>query len=144
MTDTPNYVMEAVKAYEEGNSRFLVEMFENGVPLYQYPESKQIIVNLLQGKSNRRQGRPPLTRQQKDYQHRILMRVAELYGAGLGLISNGNETNTPTACGVAASIYGLSADYIYRKIWKPNKDNADVSFQISLGAANKESIEKTI
>ncbi len=158
MSDTPNYVLRAVEAYMEGDSRFLVNQFENGVPLYSYPESREIIVNLLRGQSNRRQGRPPLTRRKKDFYHRLLMRVAELHGAGLGLISKGNATRKPTACGVVSEDlrrdaeiygldpkkYGLSAEYIYEKIWKPNKDSAEVQFQLKLGSEHRESILKYI
>jgi len=120
---TPNYVKEAVIAYiERDDIEPLAQMFENGIPLHIYPESKQIIANRIRGKANKKQGRQPQTRDQKDKHHQVRMFVAQLHGAGLGI-----HTNEPheklTACDIASKIYGNDAQHIYEKIWNPSKSS---------------------
>lgn len=134
---TPNYVKEAVLAYlERGVKEPLAQMFENGIPLHTYPESRKIITQLIRGESVRRKGRPPLSRDDKSRQYSALVMVAQLHGAGLAVYSGGNESKE-TACDIAARALELkSAKHVYDEIWTPNKDREDVKMHIEIGKNN--------
>lgn len=145
---TPNYVKEAVLAYmENGNSDPLATMFEHGIPLHEYPESREIVSNCIRGIRNRKPGRQPLTREEKSKQESILYFVAQLHGAGFSLINSGERsdgtTSKNTACEIVARFYGYkSGKYIYDSIWKPAKDSEIVKFHMEIGANNKELFER--
>jgi hypothetical protein len=134
-------VKAAVHRYlEKGQGDGLAQMFANGIPLHDYPESREIIINLLTGKANRKRGRPKRSQAVEAQHYAILLRVAELHGAGLGLFSGSDMSDKPTACSIASKIYGLDAEYIYKHIWKPNKDREDVKHQEKIGADNRDGI----
>ena len=57
MNKTPNYVLAAVKQYKEEDCKEgLINQFENGIPLHSYPESRELIIRLLEGKKPRAKG----------------------------------------------------------------------------------------
>jgi len=139
---TPRYIKEAVLKYlESSDGTLLVQMFDHGINLNEYPESRNVIVNLLLGKPNRKQGRQPLSREEKAKNYSILMLLAELKGAGLKIISSGESTTeTRSACEILAKIYGISESKIYKDIWGPNKNKPHVIQQMKLGKSNKEGL----
>lgn len=112
-------------------------MFVNGVPLHKYKEAREIIVKLIRGEAVKKQGKPGLTRDKKARQHEILLYIAQLHGAGLGIYSGGNTSSRTTACDIAAEIHKLTARHIYEKIWQPNKDSDEVKQNIEIGKNNR-------
>jgi len=136
--NTPDYVNEAILAYlERGLKEPLAQMFENGIPLHTYPESRKIIGKLIRGQSVKSKGRPPLSRDKKARRHSVLVMVAQLHGAGLGVYSGGATNTKETACDIAARHYGFkSAKHVYDEIWAPNKDSEDVKIHIEIGRNN--------
>ena len=136
--NTPDYVNEAILAYlERGLKEPLAQMFENGIPLHTYPESRKIIGKLIRGQSVKSKGRPPLSRDKKARRHSVLVMVAQLHGAGLGVYSGGATNTKETACHIAARHFGFkSAKHVYDEIWAPNKDSEDVKIHIEIGRNN--------
>jgi len=136
--ETPNYVKEAVLQYiEEKRSYYLIEMFTNGIPLHSYPESRNIIIKLLNGESVRKRGRQPLSRKDKDRNYRILTHVSQLVGAGLSSVNNYPDNAAETACKKVGEIYGLTGKYIYDNIWKPAEGSDTVKLNMEIGKNNK-------
>ena len=135
---TPNYVIEAVLAYlERGLKEPLAQMFENGIPLHTYPESRDIVARLIRGKPVKSKGRPPLSRDKKARRHSVLVMVAQLHGAGLGVYSGGATNTKETACDIAARHYGFkSGKHVYDEIWTPDKDSENVKMHIEIGRNN--------
>ena len=141
---TPRFVIEAVTQYMEGKPEPLIEMFKNGAPLNEYPESSEIIINGILGKSSKRAGRQPLTRNQKAIYYRVLMRVAELVGAGLPVINNG-ESNKESACEIVAKEFRFKkVETVYKQIWLKDKDADEVKEQIARGKHNKTALLELI
>lgn len=134
MSQTPDYVLAAVDAFVKEDHRFpLVNMFENGIPLHTYPESRDLIVKLMRGDAIRPKGR----RSSADNpvvcarDTAILHHVAQLHGAGLALISNG-EGQAPSACGIVARFHGLTPNQI-KAIWNKGKGRPDVVAYLEFG-----------
>jgi hypothetical protein len=135
---TPNYVKEAVLAYlERGFKGPLAQMFENGIPLHTYPESRKIVAQLIRGEPVKPKGRPTLSRGEKARRYSVLVMVAQLHGAGLGVYSGGATKTKETACDIVARCYGFkSGKHVYDEIWTPKKDSEDVKMHIEIGRNN--------
>lgn len=57
MNNTPRFVIYAVdQLVKYHNPKPLMHYFESGVPLWQYPESKELILKLIQQKEIRPEG----------------------------------------------------------------------------------------
>lgn len=129
-------VQRAIKAYQEGDTAPLIELFRNGFPLHKFPEAVDIITNGINGKSSRKRGRPPI---QKEMAVQV---AAQLIGAGMGAISNG-ETSKLTATDIVGKIKGISASAIQKDLRKrlpsafdedsDEEDDPVLLFQYNLG-----------
>ena len=118
MSETPRYVLEAVRAFiEEDRREPILQLFGNGIPLYSYPESRDLIEKVMRGDSLRKRGQKVTNPHTQSRDISIQTEVAQLAGAGLGLISKGGESKA-TACSVVARRHGLTpeaVDKIYKK-----------------------------
>jgi hypothetical protein len=84
MNKTPNYVLAAVKQYKEEDCKEgLINQFGNGIPLHSYPESRELIIRLLEGKKPRAKGESKVNKQEKLREWSAACSVAALSGAGL-------------------------------------------------------------
>ena len=84
MNKTPNYVLAAVKQYKEEDCKEgLINQFENGIPLHSYPESRELIIRLLEGKKPRAKGESKVNKQEKLREWSAACSVAALSAAGL-------------------------------------------------------------
>lgn len=138
---TPRFILEAVARYmEDGDSRSLVEMFQNGIELWKYPESRDLVVSLLQGQKPRRKGGQKLTRAEKEDQLSCLIFVAQLHGAGIAVYHNGNAT-TPTACEIVGARHRVNPRHLYDR-WRKRKDDDFIKEQIEFGRQHPELIKR--
>ena len=141
MSETPSYVMEAVRQlFEEKKPARLIEMFCNGLPLHTYPESRELIEKLLREEKLRGRGHKPANyapaKQARDIS--IQIAVAQLVGALGPVIHKGEATlDTPTACKVVAKWHGLSQEGV-EKIWNKVKDSEWVESHKQFGRENAE------
>lgn len=132
---TPNYVITAINFYiKQKDSKPLIELFTKGIPLHTYPESRALIVKLLQGKKVRNVGRQKLTLDKKDIHEQAIVFMAQIHGAGLP--EYGGEK---TACRVAAERYGMKHSTLL-KMWKGRKKKGDelITHNIETGKQNPE------
>ncbi|MBT3844236.1 MAG: hypothetical protein HN661_12180 [Gammaproteobacteria bacterium] len=133
---TPNFIHSAIADYMEGNPKTLIQMFNDGVPLQNYPETQELITKLLQDIPVRPAGAPP-TRRTEEQRHVILALVAQLKGAGLGLINSGEKKDGSksklTACGIAGKVYELSGSQVYQSVWLKMKDSDEAKRYLEIG-----------
>ena len=136
---TPRYVKEAVLAYmERGDSKPLLQMYEFGIPVLEYPESMELVEKLIKGDRGRKRGGQPRKRDDFAKEDTILRLIAQLHGAGLGVFTDikVNKDGKPykkTACDVVAEIYGRNAKDLFNRIWKPNEYCEETQRHIDIG-----------
>ena len=133
---TPNFVKTAIKFYiEKQDSQPLINLFTNGIRLHTYPESSELIIKILQGKSVRNAGNQKLTSDEKATHEQAIVFMAQIHGAGLPAYGDKKKT----ACRVAAERYGMKHGTLL-KMWKDRKSKGDelITFHIEIGRKNKE------
>ena len=147
MSETPNYVLGAVRAFiDEDKREPLLLMFRNGIPLHTYPESRELIEKLLLSKAIRKRGEKLSDPAMQARNISIQIAVAQLDGAGLGVISKG-ENSKPTACSVVSDWYGVTPEGKkiitpegVEKIWNKVKDSEWVESHKQFGRENSEQL----
>lgn len=145
---TPNFILARIESFLDGNPEPLVDIFEKGIALSEYKESRELIADLLLGKKPKKRG-GELAKEKMKLKNDILCLLAELKGAGFALISKGSTTKSKSACEIVsmnfsrdgkAPIYNPS--YIYDQIWKPNRDSEEVKIHLEIGKKNKAVLKK--
>jgi len=139
VSETPRYVLGAVRAFIIENKReYLINQFQNGIPLHCYPESRDLVEKLLRGEALRGRGQKVVSREIEHRDFSIQITVAQLLGAGLPLIANG-ESEKPTACSLVAKVHSLTANQV-RGIYEKGKKNPYIVSQVQFGREYAETI----
>lgn len=136
MTETPRFVLYAVKAYiKEGKKQALCNLFKHGIKLHEYPESRELMINLINQKPIRKRGEKLADIDQEDIVYGAVIYCAQLYGAGLPLFGEPSKSNPnkPYASELAAKDAGLNHEHFYKKIWKKYCNQPEVQQNIALG-----------
>jgi hypothetical protein len=140
---TPNYIKTAVNAYyEKGDWSYICRMFEQGIPLHCYQESRDLISKLIQGEKPRQKGRQPASASKLENRLFIAFFVAQLHGAGFPLTANGNKTNLLTAIQIASHVYNMKESSVRKSCWYPLENDERIKEQIKMGEQNKDSIRE--
>ena len=140
MSETPRYVLEAVRAFiEEDRREPLINQFHNGIPLHSYPESRELLEKMMRSEAIRPHGRPSVDSDpvMRDRNIGIQIYVAQFVGAEIPLIAN--ESTTPTACSVVGNWHGLTSNQV-KAIWNKGKDSPLALFYMNFGRENAESV----
>jgi hypothetical protein len=119
MMSTPKYIIGAVRQLvENAEPKYLIEMFLNGLPLHQYPETSSLIAQLMRGERIRPKGRPPKTEDERVKDKAIIALVAQMVAVGYPLITKGERTVANlSVCDVIGKQFGVSREQVY-KIYK--------------------------
>lgn len=144
---TPNYILTRIECFMDGNPQPLIEIFENGINLSKYKESRELIIDLLLDKRPKKRGRE-LSKDKIRLQNDILCLMAELKGAGFPLINKGSSTKSKSASEIVSMNFSLDGEnpiydpnYIYDKIWKPRRDSDEVKLHLEIGKKCKTNIK---
>lgn len=138
MNSTPKFVIYAVdQLIKYHDPTPLMHYFESGVPLWQYPESRDLILKLIQQKEIRPEGGGSHAKQE-DRDHKLwvaLQMVAETQGRGRPVFSN----DKANLCQIAARMMGFeSARYFFDEYWKKYKDHEQVKRFAEVGRLTAE------
>ena len=131
---TPNYVLAAVKAFKKQNNReSLKELFCNGVRLQDYPESRDLMLALMDGKGARTRGEKLQDPLSQARECSVMMEAASLYGAGMTLYYLAKDPHIKTVSMIAAEKLGCSDEHFYKRIWPKYADFPETQRQIEFG-----------
>jgi hypothetical protein len=137
MTTTPDYVLGAVRRYRnEGKTEFLTNLFENGIPLHKYPESRELMLDLINGRAIRKRGEKLLNPQREHITFTAVLWCAQLHGAGLPLYGDSSKIGKPYASEIAANLIGKNHEHFYARIWKKHCEEKEVLENIEFGKNN--------
>ena len=135
MKDLPHFLVSALDKFHEGEPKYLIQIFKNGVQLCEFKETSDLIENLLLGKPTKRAGRP---KKKKGYEENsVIALIAQLKGAGFAVYSD-TYSGKKTACEIVAESYDLKPGTVYKNIWCPAKDSDFALQNIRLGEENSE------
>jgi len=141
MSDTPAYVIGAVNRYiNEGKTDFLANLFENGIPLHEYPESKKLMLDLINGKAIRKRGQKKINPLNDHTTFNAVLWCAQLHGAGLPLLGESSEIGKPYASEIAANLTGHNHEHFHNRIWQKYCDEKEVLENIEFGKNNSAGI----
>jgi hypothetical protein len=139
---TPSYIKTAVNAYyEKGDRSHLRRMFEQGIPLHCYSESRDLISKLIEGEKPRKKS---LLNSASEIEKRfyIAMFVAELKGAGFALTANGIKPDQLTAIDIASLIYNMDESTVRKTCWYPLKNDPRIKEQKRIGKQNEKLVRE--
>lgn len=133
MSQTPNFVIYAVdQLIKYHNPKPLMHYFENGVPLWQYPESRDLILKLIQQKEIRPEGGASHIKKE-GREHKLwvaLEMIAETKGRGRPIFSK----DKVSLCDIAARMMGFeSGRYFFYEYWKEYEKHEQVIRFIEVG-----------
>ena len=141
---TPEYVKSAVLAFKEEDRReFLIQQFENGIPLFKYPESRELIVKALTYVSPRGRGQKKRDFKKEEIEIGAIMLWATLEGAGFPRY--GDSTNAGVVYGyeIVKKDLGFSLRQL-KSYWKKHsadpKINAQIDRQVGFGKKHRASL----
>lgn len=141
MSDTPAYVIGAVNRYiNEGKTEFLANLFENGIRLHEYPESKKLMLDLINGNAIRKRGQKKINPAKDHITFNAVLWCAQLYGAGLPLYGESSKIGKPYASKIAADLIGRNDEHFHRNIWLEHCDEQEVKDNIEFGKNNSAGI----
>jgi hypothetical protein len=123
--DTPKYIMEAVQQLvDRDEPGYLIQMFLNGIPLHEYPETRLLIAQIMWGERIRPTGRPLKTQKAKANDKQMIALVAQMVAVGYPLISNGlNKARKLSVCEIVGKHFGVKKSQVY-KVYK-NEEKSD-------------------
>jgi len=141
MSETPAYVIGAVNRYiNEGKTEFLANLFENGIPLHEYPESKKLMLDLIKGTAIRKRGEKKSNPLNENRIYSAVLWCAQLHGAGLPLYGESSKIGKPYASEIAAQQIGKNHEHFYKRIWIKHCDEKEVLDNIEFGKNNSAGI----
>tara|TARA_B110000240_G_C13332588_1_gene381927 strand:- start:344 stop:811 length:468 start_codon:yes stop_codon:yes gene_type:complete len=142
---TPEYVKGAVLLFIEQDRREpLIQQFKNGIPLFKYPESRELIVKALTQVSPRGRGQNKKDLGKEDLEIGAIMLWATLEGAGFPRYGDSTSALVVYGYEIVEKAWGFSLKQL-KSYWK--KHNADprisaqIGRQIGYGKKNKTSLE---
>ena len=145
---TPRYVKGAVRAFiEEDRREFLIEQFKNGVPLFEYPESRELIVDALKHKkfSPRGKGHSLREPEKENLEIGAVLEWATLKGAGFPRYGDSNKADVIYGYEIVQENFGFTL-YQLKKYWKKYhakpEIKAKLDVQTEVGKKFKESLRK--
>jgi len=141
-------VKGAVRAFiEEDRREFLIEQFKNGVPLFEYPESRELIVDALKHKkfSPRGKGHSLREPEKENLEIGAVLEWATLKGAGFPRYGDSNKADVIYGYEIVQENFGFTL-YQLKKYWKKYhakpEIKAKLDVQTEVGKKFKESLRK--
>lgn len=145
---TPRYVKGAVRAFiEEDRREFLIQQFENGIPLFEYPESRKLIVDALKHKkfSPRGKGHSLREPEKESLEIGAVLEWAILEGAGFPRYGDSNKADVIYGYEIVQKRFDFTL-YQLKKYWGKYHAKPEIKAQldrhIEFGKKFKESLRK--
>ena len=141
---TPRYVKEAVRVFvEEGRREFLIQQFENGIPLFEYPESRDLIIKALLRVSPRSRGQKQKDVEKERKEVSAIMLWATLEGAGFPRYGDSPDTRVVYGYEIVGKNFGFSLRQL-KSYWKKHSnapsESAQIERQLEFGKSNRASL----
>lgn len=128
---TPEYVKGAVLLFIEQDRRVpLIQQFKNGIPLFEYPESRELIVKALTQVSPRGRGQNKRDLKKEEIEIGAIMLWATLEGAGFPRYGDSTDVTVVYGDEIVKKEWGFSLKQL-KSYWK--KHNADPSISAQIG-----------
>ena len=132
---TPEYVKGAVLLFIEQDRReFLIEQFKNGIPLFEYPESRELIVKALTQVSPRGRGQKKKDLGKEDLEIGAIMLWATLEGAGFPRYGDSTSALVVYGYEIVEKEWGFSLRQL-KSYWKKHSPDPIIKAQIDRQAA---------
>ena len=132
---TPEYVKGAVLVFIEQDRREpLIQQFKNGIPLFKYPESRELIIKALTQASPRGRGQKKKDLQKENLEISAIMLWATLEGAGLPRYGDSSNASVVYGYEIVGKDYGFSLRQL-KSYWKKHSPDPIIKAQIDRQAA---------